>query len=526
MPEHLRALGFILVLALVVFAFSKTPACATACAVKDFERRRNLWFAITLSAFLAHSFWIYLIATAIVVLAVQRREQNRLAMYFFILFALPPISARLSGLGLFAELFQIDYVRLLGLTLLLPAYLSLRKNPETVPFGRSMPDKLLACYLILDLVLMFEHRTFTNVLRNGLFYAFIDVFLPYYVASRSLRNLETFRDALMSFAVAAMVLSAILAFEFARYWLLYESLERALGVIVAGTDYLLRGGNLRASGTIGHSIVAGYVVAVAMGFYLYLRRVVPNSAVWGLGLLLLVAGLIGPMSRGPWVGAAAIFLIFVATGPAGMLALARLGLVGVIAIPLLYATSTGQKFIDYLPFIGTVDASNVTFRQVLAQVAYEVFWEHPLLGRYDFLETPAMQALRGNDGIIDLVNTYVVIALGSGIVGLSLFAAFFLVVISGVYSGMRKIADKSDEYHVLGRALMATLLGILMIIATVSPIFVVPTIYWMSAGLGVAYAQMLSRGKLSAVSKRVMPRRNPGAHASVQAVRTNQRVSV
>jgi len=529
MPEHLRALGFILVLALVVFAFAKAPACATACAVKDFERRRNLWLAITLTAFLAHNFWIYLVVTAILLLAYQRSEQNRLAMYCFILFALPPITANLSGMGLFAELFQINYVRLLGLALLLPAYLSLRKSPETVPFGRSMPDKILACYLILDLVLMFEHKTFTNVLRHGLFYAFTDTFLPYYVASRSLRNLEAFRDALMSFAVAAMVLSAVLAFEFARYWLLYQSLERALGVIVVGTEYLLREGNLRASGTIGHSIVAGYVVAVAMGFYLYLRKVVPSSVVWGLGFLLLVAGQIGPMSRGPWVGAAAIVLIFVATGPAGVLGLARIGLVGLIAIPLLYATPIGQKAIDFLPFVGTVDASNVTFRQVLAQVSYEVFWENPLLGRYDFLATPAMEALRGNDGIIDLVNTYVVVALGSGIVGLSLFAGFFLVVISGVYNGMRKIADKSDECHVLGRALMATLLGILLIIATVSPIFVVPTIYWMSAGLGVAYARMLSHGKASPASERVAPRRSPGIRASVRgvrAIRTNLRFSV
>lgn len=527
MPVHLKALGFILAMALVVFAFAKVPACATACAAKDFERRRNLWFAITISTFLAHSFWIYLFVTAVLILVVQRREQNKLAMYFFILFALPPITERLYALGL--DLFQIDYVRLLALTLLLPAYLSLRNHPETEPFGRSVPDKVLACYLVLELILAFEHRTFTNLLRHAVFYKFIDVFLPYYVASRSLRNLEAFRDALMSFAVAALVLSAILTFEFARYWLLYQSLESTLGVAVAGTDYLMRGGNLRAIGTIGHSIVAGFVVAVAIGFYLYLRRVVRNFAIWGLGILLLIGGLIGSVARGPWVGAAAIILVFIATGPAGLLGLARLGLAGLIAVPLLYATPAGQKVIDYLPFVGTIDAANVTFRQVLAQVSYEVFWENPLLGRFDYLTTPAMEALRGNDGIIDLVNTYIVIALGSGFIGLALFVGFFLAVLYGVYNGMCKVADKSDEQHVLGRALMATLLGILIVIATVSPIFHAPTIYWISAGLGVAYARMLSRGKVPAVSGRVAPRPVPESRASargIQALRTNQRFSV
>jgi hypothetical protein len=90
MPEHLRALIVILVLATVVFAFAKAPACALTSTTGDFERRRNLWFAITLTAFLAHNFWIYVIVVAALLIFALPREPNKLAM-FFLLFAVPAI---------------------------------------------------------------------------------------------------------------------------------------------------------------------------------------------------------------------------------------------------------------------------------------------------------------------------------------------------------------------------------------------------------------------------------------------------
>lgn len=495
MPEHLRALVYILATAAVVFAFAKAPACASACTAKDFERRRNVWFALTLIAFLAHNFWIYLLGATILLLVAQRVEHNKLALYMFVLFALPPIRHEISLLGA-GKAFDLDYVRLLALTVLLPAYLTVRKHPGSAPFGRSVPDRLLAGYLVLSFGQMFEHRTMTAVLREGVFNAFVDVFLPYYVASRALRNLQEFRDVLMSLAVAGLVLGAILFEEFARYWLLYAALDRALGTTVVGMDYLGRGGNLRALGTMGHAIVAGYVVAVVLGVFLYLRRVVPGTAAWHLGFLLLGAGLIGTLSRGPWMGAALIVVAFIALGPAPIVGLAKLGLLGLVTLPLLLLTPAGPILIDYLPFIGRIDEKSVIGRQILAEVSYQLFLENPLLGRYDFVDTPAMQALKGADGIVDLVNTYAVVGLARGLVGLALFTGFFFAVLLSIYRAMRSLADRGDEQYDLGRALIATLLGVLLIIGTVSPIFHVPTLYWLAGGLGVGYAAMLAQSRV------------------------------
>ena len=492
MPEHLRALVVILAVAAAVFAFAKAPACAAAATAADFERRRNLWFAITLAAFLAHNFWVYILLVAVMLAFAAAREPNKLAMYFLLLFALPPISAQITGLGVVEHLFTIHYVRLLALAVLLPAYLYLRKQPDTERFGRTLPDKLIVAYLILQFFMQLRADTLTNSLRHGVLYGFLDVFLPYYVASRSLRNLAQFRDVLMAFATAALVLSAIGCFEFAKRWLLYSALDEALGEPWGSGSFLERAGTLRALASTGQPIVLGYVLAVAISFFVFTRQLIPNRTVWNLGLLLLTAGLIASLSRGPWLGAAVMLVLFIATGPSPGRGFAKLALTCAVGLPLLLLTPLGDKFVDLLPFVGAVDDFNVTYRQRLLQISFQLIMQDFLFGSIDYLASPAMQELMQGQGIIDVVNTYLGITLSSGVVGLSLFLGFFITIAAGIWRGMRRMQDVNDERYLLGRILLCTLLGILVIIFTVSSISFVPVVYWSVAGLGVAYARMLA----------------------------------
>jgi hypothetical protein len=216
MPEHLRALVFILAVAVLIFTVTKAPITAQACTAPDYNRRRNLWFGLTLAAFLAHNFWLFVIVASSLIFVASRAETHRFALYMGVLLTLPRLSASIPGFGVVNDLFAVEPLRLLSLFILLPAYLALRQQPDTVPFGRYLPDKLLLGYLALDLLLSLPNRTFTAVLRESVFYAFTDTFLIYYVASRSLRRIEDFRDALGAFIVGALIFSAIVALEFLR----------------------------------------------------------------------------------------------------------------------------------------------------------------------------------------------------------------------------------------------------------------------------------------------------------------------
>ena len=224
MPLHLRALVVILVLAAAVFVLAKAPITAQACSAQDFERRRNVWFALTLSAFLAHNFWLFILVASCVLALAVRVEANRLALYLGLMLVLPRLSAQIPGLGVVNQLFEVNQMRMLALVVLLPTYLTLRQQPGVEPFGKLLCDKLLLCSFGLEVVLTLPHATLTTVLRETVLDAFTDVFLIYYVASRSLRTVKAFRDALAAFVVGAMVFSAIVTFEFWRHWLLYRPL--------------------------------------------------------------------------------------------------------------------------------------------------------------------------------------------------------------------------------------------------------------------------------------------------------------
>lgn len=493
MPDHLRALIVILVLAGIVFAFARRPA-TDLIPYSDFTRRRNLWFALSILAFISHSFWVYVGITAIVLTIARRRERNPLALFFLLLFLIPPASAQIPGFGLINYFFALDHIRLLALCILLPAFLALRKRAGTLRFGRTWPDKLLSAYLLLTALLYLRGTTLTDTLRQAL-YLFIDIFLPYYVASRGLKELSDFKDALLAFVLAAMVLALIGLFEFSRHWLLYNALIGALDMHWGYSGYLGRGGSLRASATTGQAIALGYVISVAIGFYLFLQDSVRSRLQRRLGALLLAAGLFAPLSRGPWVGASAILALFIATGRSAVKRLLLLALAAVLALPLLAIIPGGQKVLDLLPFIGTVEKENITYRERLIDNALIVIQRNPWLGSVDYLSTPEMQSMIQGQGIIDIVNTYIAVALEVGLIGLALFVGFFATTLFGIRKAMRSFPNHDDEERRLGRALFATLAGILLTIFSVSSITVIPVVYWSVAGLGVAYIQMVGRLK-------------------------------
>lgn len=492
MPEHFRALIVILVLAGIVFAMARRPA-ADLIPDRNFTRRRNLWFVLTLLAFFSHSFWVYAGIAAIVLTYARNRERNPVALFFLLVFLIPPATAEIPGFGLINYFFALNHIRLLALCVLLPAYLTLRKRADTVPFGRTWPDKLLAAYLLLTSLLFLRETTVTDTLRQML-YLFLEVFLPYYVASRALKNLSDFKDALFGFVLAAMVLSLIAVFEYSKHWLLYSGVVYAMGM-QWDPGYLSRGGSLRASATTGQAIALGFVISVAIGFYLYLQEDVRSKLQRSLGALLLAGGLFAPLSRGPWIGAAVIIVVFIGTGRKAIKRLMLLGAAGALALPLLAVVPGGQKVLDLLPFIGTVEVENITYRQRLIDNAMIVIQRNPLLGSFNFRSTPEMQSMIQGQGIIDIVNTYIGIALSFGLIGLTLFVVFFASVLLGIRKGMRSFPTEDDEARRLGRALLATLAGILITIVTVSSITVIPVVYWSVAGLGVAYAQMARRLK-------------------------------
>jgi O-antigen ligase len=494
MPDSLKSLLVILVLAITVFSFARRSACEVAMSRANFLRRRNLWIGITATVFIAHNFWVYIIAVAALLAYAVRRENNHIALYFFILFAVPSFHKQVGGLGVVNFLFAIDYARLLALVILLAAFNIVRKEAGRMPLGSLVVDRLVVSFLVLQFVLILFDGSATNAARLGIFYPFLGIFLPYYVASRLLRTFEGFREAVMAYVIAAMVLSAIALFEFLKHWLLYTQLELLLGVDWGLSKHLVRAGNLRAIGSTGQPIALGFAITVGIGFLLYLRPFVSSRRDWNFGMGLLVAGLLSSLSRGPWLGAALLLIVFLMTGPNPAKQLVKAGAMGAALFLILLLSPLGGKLQNYLPWVGTIEQETISYRGILLDKAIVLIMNNPLFGARNFLgDSTEMEELAIGSGFIDVVNTYIRIGLTYGLSGLALFVGCFIAVITGILKAMHRIRNKNEEAYRLGQVLLSVLLSIAFMISTVSSITVIPLIYWSVIGMGGGYILMIRR---------------------------------
>jgi O-antigen ligase len=499
MPEHLRALVVILGIAIPAFWLARRALCDGLMSSEDFDRRRKLWFAVTLLAFLSHSFWLYIVLCGAMLLVAGSKERNPGALYALLIVAVPGFEQMVPGMGLVDHVFIMNHVRLLHLAILLPAALRLLKTEELPSTGPwKLCDRLLIAYLVFSLIHRAASDSATGTARFG-FYLWLDIWLPYFVLTRSLRSEKALRECMAALMLAVAITAVIAIFETTRYWLLFESLRYALGLPEVMPMYLTRsdGGGLRANVTSLNAIALGYTMMIGLVFALALNAQL--RARWQAVLLtgILIGGLFAALSRGPWVGAAAGVTAAMVMGPGGAKRGAKLLVVASIGFGLLLISPLGPKFVDLLPFIGTVESGNVTYRQRLLEVSMIVIWENPIFGLPDYLEHPAMQEMRQGQGIIDVVNTYLGVALYSGFVGLFLFVGPFLLAGILVWRSLRHLGHHRIQFQPIGRALLGAIGGAAITIATVSSITVIPTFYWMLLAFSIAFIRLVQAAPIS-----------------------------
>jgi hypothetical protein len=167
-------------------------------------------------------------------------------------------------------------------------------------------------------------------------------------------------------------------------------------------------------------------------------------------------GLIAAYSRAPWLMAVLLYLSFTFFSSESLLKFAKVVLALSVAGALVIASPYGERIIDVLPFVGTVDARNVEYRQQLISTTWVVMQQHLWFG--DRFATQGMEEAINGQGIVDLVNAYAATALMYGLVGLSVYCA---IQLSAVFAGIRsvRLVKVIDRDH---RTLAATLLSCML----------------------------------------------------------------
>ncbi len=490
MSEQFRALAVVLVLSSAAFYFSqKFVKAAGIMAEADFIRRRNYWYLVTLVGFLSPNYWVFAIVVSAILLRAARQDNNKIALFFFLILALPQTKVEVPGIFGINYFVELDYLRILILIVLGPYFLHLRRQSKKNNGGYCLQDILLILYISLCIMLRLRYDSATGVLRY-IFYWLVDVVIPYYVVSRGVKNIKDLKEVVNGIVVAVLVVSVIGVFEYLKHWLLYSAIGAHYGSRDVTGGYLLRGDLLRAVATSGQPIILGYVVAIGIGFYFFIQDGIKDWKLRSIGFLILIAGIIAPVSRGPWVGLMVIMLVLFALSKQKSRIAVKMALFAPPVLMLIAITDIGSKVIDYLPFVGTVEEGNVEYRKSLFNTSIDIILSNPFFGSVDYLLN--MEHLRTGLGIIDLVNNYLIVALNFGFVGLFLFLSFF---VSGLYKLLRTAyASRSVDGHTykLGQSIIAVLIGILAIIATTSPIYHVPIFYWTIGAMCVSYVNLIN----------------------------------
>lgn len=483
----------ILGIASVVYLLAK-PVALKFIPVKDYSRRRNVWFALTVVAVISPSFWVFAVVAIPIFIFASRKDSNPAALYVFMLHVIPPISFKVPVMGL-SSLFDVNNYLLLAFCVMMPAaWRLLRRDDKSQVYGLQIVDLCLLGYGILT-ALLYVHPetgrgvvsafTYTDSMRRA-FTFIVGIFIPYFVVSRSINNRQAMTDVLASFCVACTVMAAIAVFEYSFRWLLYSELPARWGAAAGFSNYYFRGESVRAAASSGQPLGLGYLLAIALGFWLYLRSKVRFWISRASVSALYCVGLFATISRGPWIGAISIYFAYVALGPRALSKAAKAICVALLVAFFVSLSPLGDKIENLLPFSGSSVADpSVLYRQRLLDRTWQIIQASPLFGdQYALLR---MQDLRQGEGIIDIVNTYIQIMLGSGIVGLLLFLSFILFGLYKAWALSRELARIDSDLASLGACLVSCILGTLLMIENGSFGAGTEIMFYILGGLAMAY---------------------------------------
>ena len=77
MPFHYKALIIVIVITTIMFALAR-PVLGTLIAPEDYARRRNVWLALTIAAFVLPSFWLFIVVAAVLLAWAGTKDSNQI----------------------------------------------------------------------------------------------------------------------------------------------------------------------------------------------------------------------------------------------------------------------------------------------------------------------------------------------------------------------------------------------------------------------------------------------------------------
>lgn len=257
-----------------------------------------------------------------------------------------------------------------------------------------------------------------------------------------------------AYVIAATIsLTTIVAFESASGWNFYRSIYAHVGIPPVWDQLRWRNGLLRASGPMLEATSMGFVLAILTLFTWSVRGVTKSKNWTWVVTAAAFLGVYLTQSRNPIVGVIlgmAAWYLFRRSKKANFSpVLLSVGMVVVAIVGIVNSdgTTRSQK---------AGPESTLDYRLRLMERGVEEVRKHPILGASKVEVDKKMEDLRQGEGIIDYVNSYLYIALLSGLIGL-LIGLYALLRIPNDIAQFYKKRRYSDPSGMLTALFSATI---------------------------------------------------------------------
>ena len=480
-----------------------------------YSRAWQLVVLSSLAAFLCKLPALYFLVFSAIAIYGAATAENRsvgaISVYLLLAVVVPPLTFPLGGVGGVNYLLLIDQYRALTLVvLLIPAFklASRRRLPGTS--GLRVLDVCLVAYQILSIGLRWRYSSSTVLLRMTV-EGFLDILIPYYVATRSIRTLADLRYVVGHFAIGLLFAGSVGVVECLIQHNLYSGLQSIYGVTWNLTYALVRGGFLRVQAMTQQPILLAAAMVGAMALWVWLKGLEWRNSGFIAGFGVILIALVATGSRGPWLAFALMMLMVLAMHkltPTTVRILLVLGVIGAVAAKAAGAEAAVESALASLFGGSKQDMSTIDYRRELLDTSLALIQQSPWVGVPNYASQ--MQQLKQGEGIIDIVNSYVTVMLNAGVVGLMIYLAPFLIVIHRMLNAIRR--DESGKVTRGSRfaiSLVAMNVAFLLLIFTSSTFGILQLLLTMLIALSGAWLN-LSQQERDSEPTSVVDRRPSG----------------
>jgi hypothetical protein len=399
----------------------------------------------------------------------------------FFLVAVPTvpifISAPLPFPGI-NYLTELTHLKLAALVILIPVFFSGGGNNRQ---GTSGPSIVLIVYVLYTSLLVALSGSITGGLRFFLDQLLI-IALPYFAIRYALRKTDDMDAFFQAFLIASLILAIVAIVSRAKGWDIYAS--------AASVIRDLRQGGLRVNATAGTHALAFHLAAAFLILEFLKQRIRIGFIALNAMRALFVAGMLTTGSRGALGALAVAWCIykFLTLRSAPL----RMGLFCLLSV-----AAIGGSIWLAQGDVGSYDEHGTfSYRQELLWTSFSYIAKYPFFGDRHFLLSGEFDHLLQGQGIIDVTNLYLQVALTFGLTGLALFSCVFMYPAlaagrsvlqvrrsqsSPTIAGKRD--DAIDDWSSATAVTVAIVAGWLFLIATTSDV-------GLTLHLGVAFAAL------------------------------------